>query len=263
MIQNLFLISVSVIPLILLFLILSPLLLRRYGAEWRFWVFALLAIRLLIPYRPEFGHAPIMLPSIPDFTITASREEQKAPAESHAPSAAPSTKSETQTDSTPSIPSPPQRSLRELLSLVYLLGALGFGIYPILSYWAFLEKIRYDRQYLPTESPIPVYRFSRISSPMLIGYFRPQILIPNRNYSPEELSLILRHELQHRKRGDLWWKLLFVLVRAVHWWNPFVWLMVRRWEADMEYCCDNQVLKACNVEEKKLYSKTILKTMEE
>jgi WD40 repeat protein len=54
----------------------------------------------------------------------------------------------------------------------------------------------------------------------------------------EERLLILRHELAHLLRGDLWTGLLSRLVAAVHWFNPFAWLAVRRLEECAEWACD-------------------------
>lgn len=262
MIQNLFLISAAVTPVILL--LLFPLLLRRYGAVWRYWVWLVIALRLLIPVRFEWRHAPIVLPAVPDVTVYERAEPQ--PSEEsisrEEPPAVPhprtSDRTEALTDKMLT-----GRSLRSILETFYLLGAFGFGIYPFLAYWLFLWKIRSGLTQVDADAPILVYRSQKISSPMLIGYFRQKILIPDAAYTPEEQALILRHELAHRSRGDLWYKLLLLFCRAVHWFNPAVWLMVRRAEADMEYCCDNAVLKNCNLEEKKIYSQTILKTMEE
>lgn len=54
----------------------------------------------------------------------------------------------------------------------------------------------------------------------------------------EERRLILRHELAHLRRGDLWTGLAARGVAAIHWFNPFAWLAVRRLEECAEWACD-------------------------
>ena len=43
---------------------------------------------------------------------------------------------------------------------------------------------------------------------MIIGFFKPVLVLPKERYSPEELFFILKHELVHLKRGDVYFKLL-------------------------------------------------------
>ena len=55
---------------------------------------------------------------------------------------------------------------------------------------------------------------------------------------------ILRHELAHCERGDLWKNLVVRLLALPQWFNPLVWLAVRRFEEAGEWACDEQV--ACS-----------------
>ncbi len=49
---------------------------------------------------------------------------------------------------------------------------------------------------------------------------------------------ILRHELAHYQRGDVWKSLLVRLLALPHWFNPVAWLAVRRFEEAAEWACD-------------------------
>ena len=51
------------------------------------------------------------------------------------------------------------------------------------------------------------------------------------------------HELTHYKRGDLWAKLLGVIARSLHWFNPTAHLAVRMLNEEMELSCDEKALK--------------------
>jgi WD40 repeat protein len=56
--------------------------------------------------------------------------------------------------------------------------------------------------------------------------------------SPSERSAILRHELEHYRRGDLWTTLLARGLAVLHWFNPLAWRAVGRFEAQTEFLCD-------------------------
>lgn len=68
-----------------------------------------------------------------------------------------------------------------------------------------------------------------------------RLLIPQHhwnNLSVVQRELILRHELAHYQRGDLWLGLLFHSLASLHWFNPFAWLAVRRLAESAEWSCD-------------------------
>ncbi|MFI3238798.1 MAG: M56 family metallopeptidase [Lachnospiraceae bacterium] len=100
-----------------------------------------------------------------------------------------------------------------------------------------------------------------ITSPMLIGYIKPVILLPDTNIGDAELELILRHELQHHKCKDVWYKLFIVVISDLYWFNPVLRLMKLRAFQDVEYVCDDRVMKCLAVDEKKQYATMILKGM--
>ncbi len=102
-----------------------------------------------------------------------------------------------------------------------------------------------------------------ISSPMTAGIFHPVVLLPQRNYPPEDLYHILRHELIHCKRHDVLYKQLFALVQTVHWFNPVVWLLSRVACRDMEIACDDTAVKNWDDGQRKKYAQTILNCVRE
>ncbi len=82
--------------------------------------------------------------------------------------------------------------------------------------------------------------------------------LPKERYSPEELFFILKHELVHLKRGDVYFKLLFVTASAVHWLNPFIWIMQKEAAVDMGLSCDERVTQGANYAARKAYTETLL-----
>lgn len=103
---------------------------------------------------------------------------------------------------------------------------------------------------------LKVYR--KITSPMLMGYLKPLVLLPAADYAPDELSLLLRHELAHHKRHDLWFKLALVAVTSVYWFHPLVHLMAAQASKDLEAACDTLTVNGMNMPLRKRYSEIIL-----
>ncbi|MCI6039389.1 MAG: M56 family metallopeptidase [Clostridiales bacterium] len=100
-----------------------------------------------------------------------------------------------------------------------------------------------------------------VSSPMLMGLLHPVILLPDEELTTDELALVLRHELTHLKRGDLWVKAGLVLAYALHWYNPVVWAMGRSLCFYQEASCDSHVTARADEEERRFYSETILRVI--
>lgn len=101
---------------------------------------------------------------------------------------------------------------------------------------------------------IPILRVSPyVQSPVLIGFFKPIIAVPADRLPPADIQMILKHELVHFKRRDLWWKILGVVVQTIHWVNPIVWLLCKDFEFCAETSCDAQVVQNLDHEERKHY----------
>ena len=64
-------------------------------------------------------------------------------------------------------------------------------------------------------------------------------------YKRQALDTALAHELTHLKGHDTGQLLWASLVRALHWFNPMVWLLVRQLRREIELCCDYALLNRC------------------
>lgn len=95
-------------------------------------------------------------------------------------------------------------------------------------------------------------------SPMLIGFFRPMILLPSEHLPDGDARFILAHELTHFRRKDLWKKLLFLMVRCAHWFNPIVYLMNRDFSRWLETSCDEQVVSSLDRDQRKEYGRLLI-----
>lgn len=99
-----------------------------------------------------------------------------------------------------------------------------------------------------------------MNTPLLMGFCHPCICLPQTGYTAEEQELILRHELCHYRRKDLWYKLLMNLLCIVYWFNPALWWMKKEADRDIEFLCDETVMETRTVQERILYNRLLART---
>ena len=89
----------------------------------------------------------------------------------------------------------------------------------------------------------------KINSPLVFGFFEPIILLPFsicNQLSPEQIKLILLHEIAHILRNDYIINLIISLTKIVLWFNPFSYLFLRRINLLRELSCDEFVVEHSN-----------------
>lgn len=74
----------------------------------------------------------------------------------------------------------------------------------------------------------------------------------------EQLSLVLRHELNHIYLRHGYFSGLRGACLLLHWWNPILWLAFRYMGRDMELACDQRTLDQLEPEQRKEYAKTLV-----
>lgn len=124
-----------------------------------------------------------------------------------------------------------------IATYVWMAGFLAMALYGTVSY------IRLRRKLL-TASPLRgnIYLADEISSPFVLGLFRPRIYIPSAMREQEQ-SYILLHEQHHIRRFDHITKALAFAVLCIHWFNPLVWVAFLMAGRDMEMSCDEAVVR--------------------
>lgn len=102
----------------------------------------------------------------------------------------------------------------------------------------------------------------QVSTPLSVGLFqrRIRVVLPDRSYSKEELALIFRHEIVHIGREDSWSKFFLVFCTAMCWFNPLMWIAMRKSADDLELSCDETVLVGCQEDTRHQYANLLLKT---
>ncbi len=251
--ENIFVISLTTSIVILIILATSPWTDKRYSARWRYLVWLIIALRLVIPFSIRLPSAPITVTQPPREAMIVFRTQGSSPIE-YFPD---DSYIELGHQSMSSADYSPIMTFSEAVFLIWITGAILFLLYHLLIYLLFRIRIK---RHLKRDSK-NLFVCSKVCSPMMLGFFRPIILLPETDYSEEEKSVIIKHEMTHMRRGDIWYKLLLVVANAVHWFNPVIYLMVRRANRDLEYSCDDIVVAGMDTEFKKNYALTILKSI--
>lgn len=99
------------------------------------------------------------------------------------------------------------------------------------------------------------------TTPALVGIWQPRILLPSdwqTRFDDRSLRHVLLHELHHIKHHDLLWNWAATAVQALHWFNPLVWFVVSRVQADRELRCDAGALAILSPAERLDYGHTLL-----
>jgi beta-lactamase regulating signal transducer with metallopeptidase domain len=93
---------------------------------------------------------------------------------------------------------------------------------------------------------VSTYFSSHITTPVMIGFFKPLILLPlatMNHLSPQQFEAILLHELAHIRRNDYLWNLFQSVLDIVLFFNPFTWWITKNIREEREKCCDEMVLQ--------------------
>lgn len=96
-----------------------------------------------------------------------------------------------------------------------------------------------------------------ISSPFVLGLFRPKIYLPS-SLPEGERDYIIVHEQHHIRRLDHVVKLLSFAALCIHWFNPLVWVAFVLSGKDMEMSCDEAVLRKMGEDIRADYSQSLL-----
>lgn len=124
--------------------------------------------------------------------------------------------------------------------------------------WAAVSYLRLRRQVAASiRVGKQVYLCDDISSPFILGIFRPRVYLPS-GLEGETLQSVLRHEGAHLRRRDHWWKPLGHLLVAVYWFHPLIWAAYVLLCRDIELACDERVVRDMDRAQRAAYSQALL-----
>ena len=112
-------------------------------------------------------------------------------------------------------------------------------------------------------APMGMVVSDEIAAPAILGWLRPRILIPTSlaSGSPDELRVVLLHELAHFKSLDIPLNWFFAAVRVVHWFNPLAWLAYTNWARFIEEAADENAIRWMTEPNATAYGEILLKTL--
>lgn len=104
------------------------------------------------------------------------------------------------------------------------------------------------------------YRSPAASTPLSVGLFRRTtcLILPQREFTDEELLLIFRHEIIHLKHQDNGLKFSIAFLCAAGWFLPCLWGGLGKAAEEMELCCDELASGALDEEERRQYASLLL-----
>lgn len=145
----------------------------------------------------------------------------------------------------------PLQVLLPIAAALWMLGAAAMLLWALVSWLSLRKRVR---EAVRLEEN--VYE-CEIASPFVLGLFRPRIYLP---FSLEngERELVLAHERAHITAGDHIIKPLGWLLLAAHWYNPLVWLAYALFCRDIELACDERVVHSLSLSDRADYSQALL-----
>lgn len=131
----------------------------------------------------------------------------------------------------------PLETFMDIAACVWMAGVLAMVLYTVVSCVMLRRKLL-----TATLLRDNIYLADEITSPFVMGLFRPEIYLPS-SLEEREQPYILAHEQHHISRFDHIVKPLAFTALCLHWFNPLVWCAFLLAGKDMEMSCDEAVIR--------------------
>lgn len=260
---------------------------HKISRQWQYYIWLIVILRLLLPFGPETNLMGKTYQAVDEaITQNTSLSETQRPVNASGNILPPAVGLEPDNENTNSpveelVTAHPLKDITSLMInhiwLIWLMVALGMLIRKVTIYQGFIRYINaglapvsdieiLDRLSIVAErvcikKPIELCVNPLISSPLLIGFFHPCIVLPSVDISEKDFQYIVLHELTHYKRRDMFYKWLVQVTVCLHWFNPFVHLMSREITKACEFSCDEAVLIKMGYGNAQEYGNTLLDAM--
>lgn len=232
---------------------------RWMPVTWRWWLPALLFLRLALPQVPETGwHWRVIAePPSPPAIALASRALDDSPANA----------AHTGT------PSYVARA-KGVLPVVWGGGVVLVAAWLALSQWRLRRSMRtataddalqahcdWAAVRMEVSRRVPIHVVRGLPTMAVSGCFHPALLVPGdltQRFTIAQIRGMMLHEMAHVRRRDVLWTWLALSLCALHWFNPLVWIALRRFHADRELACDAAALRALDQSARHEYGEALL-----
>ena len=265
--------SVSGALLLLLILGLKPLYKNKFSKRWQYYIWIVVALRFLLPFTPD---TTIIGSLFEKFDTTAITNEIPTNPNVPVPADTGNSKAEPIQTNREITTAAMREPFNKYVCLFFIWSALALVLFvrKITVYQGFIQYIKAGNkevsdikilnllsdceEKLNIKTRVELSCNPLIASPMLIGFFRPRIILPVGELEDKELSYIFVHELTHYKQRDMFYKWLIQIVVCVHWFNPFVYLLEKEVNKSCELSCDEKVLSVLDDKAKREYGDTLI-----
>ena len=285
----LYVFKLNVLAALLIVLVfgVSRFLSKKYSVWWRSWIWLAVSLILLVPVQiPDYWNViHIQIPQqVTEERVPAVREEVRVQGQEAAEETLPTENSLAASEST-DLPKNTSQfreqgiqmpSVYQMLAVVWLAAAALYGLYKLLGSYIVQRELKRWSMPVPDKSlemnyqklcrkmkvshPPKLWMNAKVTTPLLTGLLRPRIYLPSDRYTWKELELLLSHELSHYRHHDLWYKLILQLVCIVYWFNPLLHWMRREADQDLEFLCDERIMKDGAHEERMQYNYLLAQT---
>ncbi len=131
-------------------------------------------------------------------------------------------------------------SVQKLLGIVWLVGSAVVFIKVLYSYimikrqlagFQKMENLIFEKAAKKINAeykrrvPFEILTAEEVNTPFVFGIIKPSIAIPKYEFTERDAYFVLKHEMLHYYRGDMVIKLLCELLKAIYWWNPFIYML--------------------------------------
>ena len=236
---------------VILFVILIRLLLKKAPKVISYALWGVVAFRLIIPFSFEsiFSLMPRNINTVP---IPHDIIYQENPQINSGIEIVDSFISETLPELATGASVNPLQIYTEIGAYIWVLGIMVLLIYSLVSILQLKRQLKGAKLVKKN-----IFEAKNMKTPFVLGLIKPKIYLPV-GLKAEERNYILLHEQTHIHRTDHIIKILAFLILSVHWFNPLVWIAFMLMSTDMEFSCDERVLKEMNEEIKKPYANSLL-----
>ena len=273
--------------LIVLIMSVSGFLSKKYSVWWRSWIWLAVSLVLLVPVQlPDYWNViHIQIPQqVTEERVSEVNEEVRVQGQGGTGENLSTENSLAASESTdlPENTAQSQKqgiqmpSVYQMLAVVWLAVAALYGLYKLLGSYIVQRELKRWSMPVPDKSlemnyqklcrkmkvshPPKLWMNAKVTTPLLTGLLRPRIYLPSDRYTWKELELLLSHELSHYRHHDLWYKLILQLVCIVYWFNPLLHWMRREADQDLEFLCDERIMKDGAHEERMQYNYLLAQT---
>ncbi|MEZ4888329.1 MAG: M56 family metallopeptidase [Chitinophagales bacterium] len=147
-------------------------------------------------------------------------------------------------------------SIRFIGGFVYIHRLRSRNVSPVEAHWQ--QKLVVICEKIGVKKTIRLLESTAISTPMVIGHFKPIVLFPigaMTGLNPLQVEAILAHELAHIYRNDYLVNILQSVAEIVLFYHPASWWLSGKMQATREHCCDDLAIRLCG--DRMVYAKAL------